>query len=234
MNSSPKAAWLQKMTLTMGRTRWQSRFFVLLDTEIRYYKDEHAAVPNNIWSLRDVSRVQQIPMMGYRYCLSLDPVAVTTSYSRGGTKKTHRKPLILGFTSAIEMHTWLGCIQNRLDRLITSSSSSSSSNTLAVPQASTSSSSSLSRRRGVILSSLDIKQYTVLPTLVSPSTSTSSLLSSSSTLSSAHSSIWPMMTHSSSQKTYHHLINDDTNDDQDETSSPTFLQYKSQFHLSTV
>lgn len=38
---SPVAGWLSKMThLPFGRSRWNSRFFVLLDSELRFYKDE--------------------------------------------------------------------------------------------------------------------------------------------------------------------------------------------------
>lgn len=39
--NTPMAGWLAKMTpLPFGKSRWQDRFFVLLDTELRYYKDE--------------------------------------------------------------------------------------------------------------------------------------------------------------------------------------------------
>lgn len=38
---SPVAGWLTKMiSLPFGRSRWISRFFVLLDSELRFYKDE--------------------------------------------------------------------------------------------------------------------------------------------------------------------------------------------------
>lgn len=37
----PIAQWLTKLiVLPFGRTRWSSRFFVLLDSELRIYKDE--------------------------------------------------------------------------------------------------------------------------------------------------------------------------------------------------
>jgi hypothetical protein len=37
----PITNWLSKLTsLPFGRTRWISRFFVLLDNEIYVYKDE--------------------------------------------------------------------------------------------------------------------------------------------------------------------------------------------------
>lgn len=37
----PVAGWLTKMiSLPFGRSRWISRFFVLLDSELRFYKDE--------------------------------------------------------------------------------------------------------------------------------------------------------------------------------------------------
>lgn len=39
--TAPVAGWLTKMiSLPFGRSRWISRFFVLLDSELRFYKDE--------------------------------------------------------------------------------------------------------------------------------------------------------------------------------------------------
>ncbi|ORX52694.1 hypothetical protein DM01DRAFT_1408031 [Hesseltinella vesiculosa] len=95
------AAWLKKWTLTMGRSRWQSRYFVLLDTELRYYKDEHAATPSSTVNLNDIERVEVISVAGYRYCLQLCPKCTV----RKG------KPLILQFSAAIDLSSWYHAIQ---------------------------------------------------------------------------------------------------------------------------
>ncbi|ORZ15338.1 hypothetical protein BCR42DRAFT_492258 [Absidia repens] len=220
MIHTPKSAWLKKLTLTMGRPRWQSRYFVLLETEIRYYKDEYAATPNYIWSLRDIDHVKQVTMAGQNYCLSLEP---TMTELLGNCTANKKKSLILCFQSAIDMKNWQQEIASRLTRLIPCAPLE-----VPLPSVSTSStsSSSLGRRRGVILSALDISRdhHHVLPTLISPSASTVSILSSSSSISTTlyHQSSY------SSLSSPHNTIAKESDDD---SSSPTFLQYKNQFRL---
>ncbi|CAO3593029.1 unnamed protein product [Absidia cylindrospora] len=220
MIHTPKSAWLKKLTLTMGRPRWQSRYFVLLETEIRYYKDEHAAAPNYIWSLRDIDHVKQVTMAGQSYCLSLEP---TMTGLLGNCTANKKKSLILCFQSAIEMEDWQCQVASRLIRLIPCAPLEA-----PLPSVSTSSTStsSLGRRRGVILSSLDISKdhHHVLPTLVSPSASTVSILSSSSSISTT-------LYHHSSYSTLSSQHNTTVKENEDDSSSPTFLQYKNQFRL---
>ncbi|CAO3599763.1 unnamed protein product [Absidia cylindrospora] len=202
--SSPKAAWLKKKTCTMGRTRWQSRFFVLLETELRYYKDEHAVTPKYIWNLREMTDIKQDETM---CCLSLEPRS-----SRG-----RHKSLMLQFPSRIEMQEWL---DHLVDRCLLSPT--------PLPP---SRSSSLRRRRGIILSSLTINieqdgdndnddnDPAVSPSLLSSSISASSSASSIATL--VHQE--PPFSSTSPLNRMKHTL--------DDTASPTYLKYKNQFHL---
>ncbi|KAI8063275.1 hypothetical protein BC940DRAFT_349139 [Gongronella butleri] len=96
------AAWIKKLTWTMGKSRWQSRYFVLLDTELRYYKDEHATTPSAIISLMDIERVEVVCVAGCRYCVRLCP---------SGTSVRKGKPLVMRFDAAIELSTWFHAIQ---------------------------------------------------------------------------------------------------------------------------
>ncbi|KAI8343530.1 hypothetical protein BC941DRAFT_465691 [Chlamydoabsidia padenii] len=214
MHHTPKAAWLKKMTVTMGKPRWQVRYFVLLETEIRYYKDEHAATPNYIWSLRNVDQVKQITMAGQMYCLSLEPTLTVDD-------KMKKKDLVLNFQSAFEMHEWQEQIAGRLVRLTTSK-----------PTITSTSSISLNRRRGVILSSIDIsKEYPnglISPNLTLPPTPTESIYSSTSSVSTLHQCYSPPQSINTDSLTF---VDYDRNDSDDPSASPTFLQYKNQFHL---
>ncbi|ORZ26136.1 hypothetical protein BCR42DRAFT_486186 [Absidia repens] len=207
--SSPKAAWLKKKTCTMGRTRWQSRFFVLLENELRYYKDEHAVTPKYIWNLREMTEIKQEEAM---CCLSLKP----------RSSSDRHKSLMLQFPSRIEMQEWLDHLADRFQL---------SPTPLPLPR-----SSSLRRRRGIILSSLTINveedgtdndddddDPAVSPSFLSssPSSTISASSSASSIATLAHqeppfSFAYPL----------HH-----TKQTLDDTASPTYLKYKNQFHL---
>ncbi|CAO3646716.1 unnamed protein product [Cunninghamella blakesleeana] len=241
MVTLPKSAYLQKMTTIMGKTIWQTRYFVLLETELRYYKDEHEAVPNNIISLRDIYSMKEMPMIHQRYCLSLEPNL--------GSKRS--KSLILGFTEKIELEAWMDAIQSRLNKII---SFSTTTLTSAIDLSalneneeedddlllSTHTKSSLTRRRGIILSELEIQQ---IPNLISSMSTPSSTNSSpSSTHFSFHKEnkendddhLSTSTTTSTSPSTIHSLMDyqHHNNSKEDGEHSPTFLQYSSQFHLA--
>ncbi|CAO3622438.1 unnamed protein product [Cunninghamella echinulata] len=206
MTTLPKSSYLQKMTTIMGKTIWQTRYFVLLETEIRYYKDEYEATPNHIICLKDIYTIKEIPGIHQKYCLSLEP----------NMNSKRSKPLVLGFTEKFELESWMNAIQTRLNKFISFSTTTITTQTtdeeslLLLDPITTK--SSLSRRRGVILSDLEIKQ---IPHLISSSMSTTP-----SSTNSSHFSL--------SDDQDDTLILHNKNEDH----SPTFLQYSSQFHLA--
>ncbi|KAI7871352.1 hypothetical protein BDF14DRAFT_1766070 [Spinellus fusiger] len=109
----PKSEWLSKLnTSSFGRSKWSSRFFVLLDSELRYYKDEHAIIPSATLSLRDICKVVVYPMPNYPYCFRLEPnVAVKMN------GKKSQQPWTMKCQSKFELEAWVDTIQYRLTRL---------------------------------------------------------------------------------------------------------------------
>ncbi|KAI8967138.1 hypothetical protein BDF20DRAFT_901891 [Mycotypha africana] len=104
--TTPFSGWLQKLTTknTFVASRWQSRLFVLLDTELRYYKDEHAATASKTIDLREVARVKTIthPHHQHLYCFRLEPL----------TKK--QKAWTIACKSKEELDAWVSAIHLRL------------------------------------------------------------------------------------------------------------------------
>ncbi|KAG0764569.1 hypothetical protein G6F24_005111 [Rhizopus arrhizus] len=98
----PITNWLSKLTsLPFGRTRWISRFFVLLDNEIYVYKDELVERPLQILSLNQARKVFSISIQGHPYCLQLE-------------RTKEDKPWIIQCQSELEMNKWIDAIQYRL------------------------------------------------------------------------------------------------------------------------
>ncbi|KAG2208218.1 hypothetical protein INT47_006073 [Mucor saturninus] len=244
--TSPKSGWLNKLTTnnTFGASRWQARYFVLLDSELRYYKDEHTATASRTINLRDISKVIITESVNRHYCFKLEP---TLYYQNKhlATIKTHKKIWTMQCKTEYELQSWIAAINLRLSKLCFDEEDtiSTSVRSLSVSEqkqqsmcSKTSDSSrplkhpapSISRRRGVILSPLDV---CTLPCLES-----SDMLSSSSSKGSDLPS--PIRS----------AANED-DDDMDETmnkradkltthnayvlntSSPTFALYKERFHL---
>lgn len=119
--------------------------------------------------------------------------------------KNKKKPLVLCFASAFEMRDWQEQVASRLMRL-------------RQPKP-TASLSSLNRRRGIILSSIDVESFdgrSPTPSPTSESTVSSSASSVSSTLSLHQSYAAPSCS---------------CRESNDLSTSPTFLQYKNQFHI---
>ncbi|KAI7882413.1 PH-domain-containing protein [Lichtheimia hyalospora FSU 10163] len=105
---TPMAGWLAKMTpLPFGRSRWQDRFFVLLDTELRYYKDDHVVSPSGILNLRQIRGAVAMAVDQQSYCIRLEP-----------HREAHIKPWTIACKSSIDLQTWLDVLRQRLDRLV--------------------------------------------------------------------------------------------------------------------
>lgn len=246
--TSPKSGWLNKLTTnnTFGASRWQARYFVLLDSELRYYKDEHTATASRTINLRDISKVIKTEYVNRPYCFKLEPTLYYQNQHPTMTKN-HKKIWTMQCKSEYELQSWIAAINMRLAKLcfdeedtistliqsvsISDQKQQSSLDLLCTNMADSSrplDAPSISRRRGVILSPLDV---CTMPCLES-----SDMLSSSSSKGSEIPSPIRSVT-----------IEDD--DDIDETmnghadkltshnayvlntSSPTFALYKERFHL---
>ncbi|KAI9496847.1 hypothetical protein BDB00DRAFT_869077 [Zychaea mexicana] len=109
VTNAPLAGWLAKLTtLPLGRTRWQHRFFVLLDSELRFYKDEHADSATHVLNLRHVRDVVQIALPNHSFCIRLQPCSPTVT--------TKTKPWTLACSSQVDLETWIRALQKRLTR----------------------------------------------------------------------------------------------------------------------
>ncbi|KAI8137492.1 hypothetical protein BJV82DRAFT_674712 [Fennellomyces sp. T-0311] len=105
VTNAPLAGWLAKLTaLPFGRSRWQQRFFVLLDSELRYYKDEHSDSASHVLSLHGVREVIQMALPNHSFCLRLEP------------RSTKIKPWTLACASQVDLETWMNALQKRLVR----------------------------------------------------------------------------------------------------------------------
>ncbi|KAI8081411.1 uncharacterized protein BX664DRAFT_340336 [Halteromyces radiatus] len=102
---APRAAWLFKMSQTsFGRLKWAPRYFILLDTELRYYRDEHTETPSQVLHLSDVGQI--IPLMDRPNTFRLEP---SLRQSTGTIK-----PWTIECSSHHEMELWYKSIQHRL------------------------------------------------------------------------------------------------------------------------
>ncbi|ORX45856.1 PH-domain-containing protein [Hesseltinella vesiculosa] len=102
---APRAAWLFKMSHGFaGKAKWHPRFFILLDTELRCYKDEHAESPSQTLHLSEIKQV--IPLMDRPNTFRLEP---TLAY-----KQRQNKPWTIECSSHHEMALWYECLQHRI------------------------------------------------------------------------------------------------------------------------
>ncbi|KAI8889847.1 hypothetical protein K501DRAFT_328965 [Backusella circina FSU 941] len=101
-NDSTFAGMLAKMIpLPFGRSRWVSRYFVLLDSELRLYKDPHTETPSQTLNLHKINQVMAITTTPQRpHCLQLG----------------EEKPWIIDCGSDKVMEDWIFAIQSRIAR----------------------------------------------------------------------------------------------------------------------
>ncbi|KAI9260264.1 hypothetical protein BY458DRAFT_270258 [Sporodiniella umbellata] len=148
------SGWLFKLSTTnkLGASKWQSRYFVLLDTELRYYRDEHAVSSSSTINLCDVSKITRTSFFNHNYCFKLE----TTE----GYQKQFKRPKTwtMECHSEYELDMWLAAINQRLLKKA------------PLPRK-TRNRTTVSRRRGLVLPQLEID---TVPALDSPSSSNSS------------------------------------------------------------
>ncbi|KAK4509330.1 uncharacterized protein ATC70_007681 [Mucor velutinosus] len=112
--TAPLSGWLQKLTSTnaFGASRWQSRYFVLLDSEMRYYKDEHSVAASRTVNLGDISKVIMTSSPNHPYSFRLEP----TLYAQHS--KNQKKIWTMECKSATELELWVSAINYRLCKLL--------------------------------------------------------------------------------------------------------------------
>lgn len=113
--TTPLSGWLNKLTTakTFGGSRWQSRYFVLLDSEMRYYKGEHSINASRTINLRNVSKVINVTIPNRAYCFKLEP----TLYYQSQHLKDEKKVWTIECQSQYELESWVDAINDRLLRL---------------------------------------------------------------------------------------------------------------------
>lgn len=121
MNSSftttPLSGWLQKLTTTnaFGTSRWQSRYFVLLDSEMRYYKDEHSVTASRTVNLGDISKVIITSSPNHPYSFRLEPTLYVQQHQY---TKNQKKIWTMECKSETELELWVSAINYRLCKLL--------------------------------------------------------------------------------------------------------------------
>ncbi|KAI9244110.1 hypothetical protein BDA99DRAFT_566362 [Phascolomyces articulosus] len=109
VTNAPLAGWLAKLiSLPLGRTRWQYRYFVLLDSELRFYKDEHSDSASHVLNLSSVSDIIQLALPNHSFCIRLEPRLTARS-----------KPWTLACSSQVDLEMWTHALQKRLARSTT-------------------------------------------------------------------------------------------------------------------
>ncbi|KAI8087033.1 uncharacterized protein B0P05DRAFT_569938 [Gilbertella persicaria] len=114
------------ISLPFGRTRWISRYFVLLDSELRFYKDEHSDSPVQVLNLRQVYQVIPAPNAQHPFCFRLEP-------SQQGQ---WIKPWVIECKNEFDMKNWLAAIKNRLKKNNEDKRSHRAASTISVTDAS--------------------------------------------------------------------------------------------------
>lgn len=116
MNATPCSGWLSKLSSNnrFGTSRWQSRYFILLDTELRYYKDQHSITASRTINLRDIARVVITDLPNHPFTFRLEP---TLYYQRHQSSKKQKNWAIECHTE-FELEAWVAAINLRLSRLI--------------------------------------------------------------------------------------------------------------------
>lgn len=253
--TTPQSGWLNKLTTnnTFGASRWQSRYFVLLDSELRYYKDEHSVTASRTINLRDISKVIITNSTNRQYCLKLEPTLYYQNH-HPITVKNQKKIWTMECKTEYDLQAWVTAINLRLSKLCFDDDIMSPSiqpfstpeqnrqqpldSLFRVVTSSTISSGiidssrslkhpapSISRRRGVILSPLDVCAIPCLESseMLSSSSSRGSGLPSPNKLAAIEEEEETMNRHAEKLTTHNAYVLD--------TSSPTFALYKERFHL---
>ncbi|CAO3607890.1 unnamed protein product [Mucor fragilis] len=114
-NTTPLSGWLQKLTTTnaFGASRWQTRYFVLLDSEMRYYKDEHSVTASRTVNLGDISKVIMTSSPNHPYSFRLEPTLYAQHHA-----KNQKKTWTMECKSATELELWVSAINYRLCKLL--------------------------------------------------------------------------------------------------------------------
>ncbi|CEI95936.1 hypothetical protein RMCBS344292_10110 [Rhizopus microsporus] len=96
----PIAGWLCKLnSLPFKRSRWVSRYFILLESELRCYKDEFTATPSHILDLHEIL---QITIYSQRpFTFKLETV-------------DQDKPWIIACDSRHDMVKWMKAIEYKM------------------------------------------------------------------------------------------------------------------------
>lgn len=165
------SGWLHKLSSAnkFRSSKWQSRYFVLLDTELRYYKNEYSIDASNTINLRDVSNVEKTSYFNHNYCFKLK---MTEKYKEKNSKC--QKTWTMECNSEHELDIWLVSINLRLSNLNKLSKQAFNS----ILQSSKSTKNLISRRRGIILTSLETESLPVLDDDIHSCSSKESILSS--------------------------------------------------------
>ncbi|KAI8149777.1 hypothetical protein BJV82DRAFT_663056 [Fennellomyces sp. T-0311] len=217
-STTPRAGWLSKLSsaYTMGKHRWQTRFFVLVDTELRYYKNEHTEMPSCVIDLHDVCQAVIITSSSGRpYCFRLEPVI-----------RQGNRPLTIACHSQEELSSWIVAIRSILSKLKQPyrKRRSVSSTPFAYDNDNDNDDEdeeSLSRRRGVFIPPLMVHPLDELPTTVMVQ---SPPLSDTSTEEEVEAELAFL-----AEQRQNAITNGDRR--KFSTCSPTFLLYQERFHL---
>ncbi|KAG2227942.1 hypothetical protein INT45_011965 [Circinella minor] len=179
---SPRAGWLSKLSQVAysigNKKRWQTRFFVLLDTELRCYKNEHTQTPSCVINLRDTCQpviMTSSSSSGSRpHCFRLEPI------SNDNGQSNNSRPLTIACQSAKELSDWVTAIQSILYKLnnhhysqqeicqqrITKKFIHAAEQHQQQQQRNSNDEESISRRRGVLLPPLMVHPLDEIPTNV--------------------------------------------------------------------
>ncbi|KAI9266438.1 hypothetical protein BDA99DRAFT_570852 [Phascolomyces articulosus] len=111
--TTPRAGWLSKLSQSYGignKQRWQTRFFILLDTELRCYKNEHSQTPSSVIDLHAICQpvVMTSSINGQAHCFRLEPT------TREGN---HNRPLTIACQSAQELSVWVAALRSIIYKL---------------------------------------------------------------------------------------------------------------------
>ncbi|CAO0789657.1 unnamed protein product [Mucor circinelloides] len=147
---SPAAGWLSKMvSLPFGRSRWISRFFVLLDSELRFYKDEHSESSSQVLNLRQIAQIIPASTLQHPYCFRLEP--------KQQQREHGLRPWIIECKSEIDMEMWMAAIKSRINKY------SPASSPLLLPPTQTKRIVSIASVDSVIMASPEVYRMPVLP-----------------------------------------------------------------------
>lgn len=194
------SGWLSKLTTNnaFGTSRWQARYFILLDSELRYYKNEHSTIASKTINLRDIAKVTIVQdISNHPYALRLEPTLYFQNHPL--LKNQKKKYWLLACQSEKDLKNWVDAINLRLSKLLSYDVEESDEEELVLspttqpfstpeenrqqpfmsldtalevqPRIKKRSHPTISRRRGVILSQLDID---IIPGLEKDNLSSSS------------------------------------------------------------